>query len=74
MLLRVVVVLRGVSGAAVVAAGACADELFSRRRIVGASTLGRERRSGEFPTRVVSEVVSVVWEDDRGESKINVSG
>ena len=74
ILLRVTVVLRGVSGAVVMATSAGANKLFSQRRIVGASISGRERRFGELSARVVSEVVGVVWESNRRESEINVSG
>ena len=41
---------------------------------MGAGTLGRERRFGEFPLRVVSEIVVVVQEGDRGECEVDVSG
>ena len=57
ILLRVTVVLRGVSGATVVAAGASADE----------------RRFGEFPVGIIAEIVVIVWERDRGKCEINVS-
>ena len=73
ILLRVSVILRGVSGAMIVAAGAGADKLCSRKSTMGAGMSGRERRFGDFPVGVVLEIVVVVWERDRSEGEINVS-
>ena len=70
MLLRVSVILRGVSGAVIVAASASADELFSRKSTVGTGTSGRERRFREFPIGVVAKVVVVVWEGDRVKARL----
>ena len=65
--------MRGVIGAAIVAADARADELCSRKSTMGAGMSGRERRLGDFPVGVVSEIVVVDWERDGSEGEINVS-
>ena len=71
--MRVAVIFRGVSGAAVVAAAASTDKLFSRKRAVGAVVFGRGRRFRYFPVGVVSKEVDVVVEGNRGECEVKVS-
>ena len=60
--MRITIILRGVSGATVVATDAGADELYSRKSAVGAGGSGRERRFRDLTVGVVSEIIVVVWE------------
>ena len=71
--MRVVVIFRGVSGAAVMAAAASTDKLFSGKRAVGAMVFGRGRRFRYFPVGVVSEEVDVVVYGDGSEGKVEIS-
>ena len=71
--MRVVVIFRGVSGAAVMATAASTDKLFSGKRAVGAMVSGRGRWFRYFPVGVVSEEVDVVVEWNRGEGEVKVS-
>ena len=71
--MRVAVIFRGVSGAAVMAAAASTDKLFSGKRAVGAVVFGRGRRFRYFPVGVVSEEVDVIIEGNWGEGEIKVS-
>ena len=41
---------------------------------MGAGEFGNGRKFGDFPVRVVSEVVGIVQEGDGGEGKVDVSG
>ena len=56
----VVVVLRGVSGAAVVATATSADKLSSGKSAVGAVMFGRGSQFRYLPVGVVSEDVAIV--------------
>ena len=60
VLLRVVVVLGRVSGAAVVATGAGAEGFFSREVGVGTGVVVKSRVFGYFPVRIVPEVVVII--------------
>ena len=71
ILLGVAIILRGVSGAAVVATAASTDKLFSRKSVVGAVMFGRGSRFRYLPVGVVSEDIVVIR--DGGESKVEVS-
>ena len=73
ILLRVAVIFRGVSGAAIVAAAASTDKLSSGKRAVGAMVFGRGRRFRYFPVGVVSEEVDVVVEGNGSECEVDVS-
>ena len=64
VLLGVVVVLRGVSGAAVVTTGTGAEGFSSREVRVGAVVSTRCGWFGYFPLGVVSEVVFVIGKGD----------
>ena len=68
VLLGVVVVLRGVSGAAVVTAGAGAD----REVCVGAVMSLDSRVLKYFPVRVISEVVVIVRKGNRDEGELEL--
>ena len=72
--MRVAVIFRGVSGAAVMATAASTDKLSSGKRAMGAMVFGRGRRFRYFPVGVVSEEVDVFIEGDRGEGKVKVFG
>ena len=69
VLLGVVVVLRGVSGAAVVTAGTGAEGFSSREVRVGAGVSTGCGWFRYFPLGVVLEVVFVVGEGNRGEGE-----
>ena len=71
--MRVTIIFRGVSGAAIVAAAASTDKLSSRKRAIGAVVFGRGSWFRYFPVGVVSEEVDVIIEGDRGKGKIKVS-
>ena len=73
ILLEVTVILRGVSGAMVVAADTSTDKLFSRKRVVGTRTFGRGRQFKYFPVGVVSEEVVIVGEGNGGKGEVKVS-
>ena len=70
VLLGVVVVLGRVSEAAVVAAGAGAEGFSSREVRVGAGVSTGCRWFRQLPLGVVSEVVFVVGEGDRGKGEL----
>ena len=70
ILLGVTVILRGVSGAVIVAAAASTDKLFSRKSVVCAMIFGRGSRFRYFPVGVVSEDVVVIGGGDKGKIKI----
>ena len=72
--MRVTVIFRGVSGAAVMATAASTDKLSSRKRAVGAMVFGRGRWFRYFPVGVVSEEVDMVVEGNGGEGEVDVSG
>ena len=72
ILLRVTVIFRGVSGAAVMATAASTDKLFSGKRAVGAMVFGRGRQFRYFPVGVVSEEVDVVVERNGGEGEFKI--
>ena len=74
VLLGVVVVLRGVSGAAVVTTGTGAEGFSSREVRVGAVVSTRCGWFGYFPLGVVSEVVFIVGERDGDEGELESSG
>ena len=71
ILLGVTVILRGVSGAAIVAATASADKLFSRKSVMCAVMFGRGSQFRYFPVGVVSEDVVVIRGGDKG--KVTIS-
>ena len=62
------------SGAAIVAAGTGAKGFSSREVRVGAGTSAGCGWFRYFPLGVVSEVVLVVWEGDRGEGELESFG
>ena len=70
--MRIAVVFRGVSGAAVMATAASTDKLFSGKRAVGAMVFGRGRRFRYFPVGVVSEDVDVIFGNDWRKSEVDV--
>ena len=73
ILLGVTVILRGVSGATIVAADTSANKLSSRKSAMGTRVSGRGRQFRYLPVGVVSEEVVVIWERDGGEGEVNVS-
>ena len=68
--LGITVILRGVSGAAIVAAVASTDKLLSRKSVVCAVRFGRGSQFRYFPVGVVSEDVVVVGDRDKGKVEI----
>ena len=74
ILLGVTAILRGVSGATVVATDASTDKLFPRKRGVGTRVFGRGRRFRYFPVGVVSEEVAIIRGGGMDEGKVKVSG
>ena len=73
VLLGVVVVLRGVSGAAVVTTGTGAEGFSSREVRVRARVSTRCGWFGYFPLNVVSKIVFIVGEGDGGEGELELS-
>ena len=71
--MRVAVIFRGVSGAAVMATAASTDKLFSRKRAVGAMVFGRGRWFRYFPVGVVSEDVDVIFGKYGRKSEVDVT-
>ena len=71
ILLGVTIILRGVSGAAIVAAAASTDKLFSQKSVMCATMFGRGSRFRYFPVGVVSEDVVVIGGGDKGKVKIS---